>query len=223
MKKKVLIIEDDVQLNIVLCEFFKISGYEVISVYDGIKAIDVIDTLRIDNINLYVIDINLPSYSGIDVLKYIRESNTTIPVIVITASLEIENFTNAFEAGCSEYIKKPFHIKELEVRVNNLLQNNTNKIVFSKDFYYYYEDQNFYYKEEKIYLRKKEKKLISILIQNINKLVPLEIIYEYVWDYETKESYPIRQLLADLRKKLPIDIIKTVIKQGYIIERPHEK
>lgn len=223
MKQKVLVIEDDVQLNIVISEFFKIKGFEVFNAYDGIEAINLIDTIKKFDISLFVIDINLPTYSGLDILQYIREENCNVPIIIITASLDIENLANAFDKGCSEYIKKPFHIKELEVRVKHLLKNETNNIYFSSDFLYDTMAKDFYFKNEKIVLRNKEKRLIDILIQNINKLVPNEIVFDYVWDGENRETYPIRQLLADVRKKLPLDIIKTIVKQGYIIEVKNEK
>ncbi|GGD38792.1 two-component response regulator [Malaciobacter pacificus] len=218
MDFNVLVIEDDVQLNFVISEYFKMKSYNTISIHDGIEAIDEIDKITNRDINLYVIDINLPSLNGIDILKYIREKDSTTPIIIITASLEIENFIKAFEYGCSEYIKKPFHIKELEVRVNKLLNNNISTIQFDDDLYYNFNTKSFFYKENEIELRNKEKRLVEVLLQNINKIVPVEIIYDYVWEGEEKDSFPLRQLLADVRKKLPYDIIKTKIKQGYIIE-----
>ena len=140
------------------------------------------------------------------------------PIIIITASLEIQNLTDAFDFGCSEYIKKPFHIKELEVRVNKLLNKDSKMIYFSEDFYYDEENKFFTFKKEVIDLRFKEQRLIEILLQNVDNLVPTEIIYDYVWEGDIKETYPLRQLVRDIRKKLPIDIITTKAKQGYIIK-----
>jgi DNA-binding response OmpR family regulator len=80
MDFNVLVIEDDVQLNFVISEYFKMKSYNTISIHDGIEAIDEIDKITNRDINLYVIDINLPSLNGIDILKYIREplANSTI-------------------------------------------------------------------------------------------------------------------------------------------------
>ncbi len=116
--KKVLIVEDDIHLNTAITEFFNLKSFKCISVTDGLMAMQLIESHTFD---LYVIDINIPEVSGLDLLKYIRKTDLYTPTIIITASLEIENFTMAFENGCSEYIKKPFHIKELDIRVNNLL------------------------------------------------------------------------------------------------------
>ncbi|MDC0933758.1 winged helix-turn-helix domain-containing protein, partial [Arcobacteraceae bacterium] len=129
-----------------------------------------------------------------------------------------QNLTDAFDFGCSEYIKKPFHIKELEVRINKLFNNESKMINFSEDFSYDEENKIFIYKEEIIDLRFKEQRLVEILLQNANKLVPTDIIYDYVWEGEVREVYPLRQLLADIRKKLPMEIITTKVKQGYIIK-----
>lgn len=216
MKDKVLLVEDDIQLNLVISEFFTIKGYEVLSIYDGLEAVDVID-LQSDII-LHIIDINLPTYSGLDLLKYIRSKDILTPVIMITASLEIQNFLDAFDCGCSDYIKKPFHIKELQVRVDKLLQKQAHKIYLFEELYYESNKKTLFYKMEEIILRNQEQKLLEILIQNLNRVVPTEVICEFVWEDEERESYPLRQLLTEVRKKLPFELIKTKVKQGYMIE-----
>jgi len=216
MNSNIVVIEDDIQLNLVISKYFMMRNCNIISIYDGINAIEEIDENK--NVDLYVIDINLPSYSGIDILKYIRKTDIETPIIIITASLEIQNFVEAFDSGCNEYIKKPFHIKELEIRVNKLLKINENSISFCDEFSYNLKSKTLHFEEEEIVLRNKEKRLIEILIQNLNKVVPLDIICDYVWEGEIRENYPLRQLLAELRKKLPMDIIKTKSRQGYLIE-----
>ncbi len=213
---KVLIIEDDVQLNIAINEFFKIKAFDTVSVKDGLQAIDHIDN---EDFDLYLIDINIPNISGIDLLKHIRKKDLDTPVIIITASLEIQNFSMAFENGCSEYIKKPFHLKELDIRINNLLTLSKPEIINIRDeFHYDFNTEAFYYQDKPIHLRYKEKRFCAIMIKNINTIVPNAVIHDYVWEGEIKETYPLRQLLGELRKKLPFDIIQTKIREGYIIE-----
>jgi DNA-binding response OmpR family regulator len=213
---KVLIIEDDVQLNIAISEFFKIKTCATVSVKDGLKAIDHIDNEYFD---LYIIDINIPRINGLDLLKHIRKTDLDTPIIIITASLEIQNFSTAFENGCSEYIKKPFHLKELDIRINNLLSlSKPSTISLRDEFLYDLSAEAFYYQDEPINLRYKEKRFCAIMIKHINTIVPNEVIHDYVWEGEIKEIYPLRQLLGELRKKLPFDIIQTKIREGYIIE-----
>ncbi len=132
---------------------------------------------------------------------------------------EIQNFATAFENGCSEYIKKPFHLKELDIRINNLLTLNKPAIITLNDeLTYDLSREEFYYQNKPIRLRYKEKRFCAILMKHINTVVSNEMIYDYVWEGEIKETYPLRQLLVELRKKLPFDIIQTKIREGYIIE-----
>lgn len=213
---QVLIIEDDAQLNIAITEFFKIKDFDTVSARDGLKAIDQIDNEHFD---LYIIDINIPDINGLDLLKHIRKKDLHTPVIIITASLEIQNISTAFENGCSEYIKKPFHLKELDIRINNLLTLSKSATVRVRDeLYYDLYTETFLYADQPIHLRYKEKRFCAILMRHVNRIVSNETIFDYVWEGDIKESYPLRQLLGELRKKLPCDIIQTKIREGYMIE-----
>lgn len=213
---KVLIIEDDAQLNIAITEFFKIKDFDTVSARDGLKAIDQIDNEHFD---LYIIDINIPDINGLDLLKHIRKKDLHTPVIIITASLEIQNISTAFENGCSEYIKKPFHLKELDIRINNLLTLSKSATVrVRNELYYDLYTETFLYADQPIHLRYKEKRFCAILMRHANRIVSNETIFDYVWEGDIKESYPLRQLLGELRKKLPCNIIQTKIREGYMIE-----
>jgi len=212
---KVLIIEDDIPLNTAITEFFTLKAFEIVSVTDGLEALKEIEKQHFE---LYIIDINLPEISGLEILKHIRKTDVETPIIIITASLEIENFTTAFDNGCSEYIKKPFHLKELDIRVSKLLSSCTPRTVsVTKTLSYDLHTEEFVYKHQKISLRYKEKRFCNLLMNNLGHYVSFETIYDYVWEGEIKENYPLRQLIAGLRKKLPYDIIETKMKVGYQI------
>ncbi len=200
---KVLLIEDDIQLNTTVKRFLELKNYDITSILDGEEAINLIDLASFD---LYIIDINLPNVSGLEIVKYIRKKDITNPIIMITASVEINNFIEAYDNGCSEYIKKPFHLKELEIRIENLLQNHQSDILKVTNSITY----NFKYEELKIddviiHLRKKVNRLLQILLKNINHTVKTEDIISYVWENEIKENYSLRQLIADLRKEFNLD------------------
>lgn len=213
---KVLIIEDDVQLNIAISEFFKIRMFDIVSLRDGLEAISKIDNLLFD---LYVIDINIPHINGLDLVKHIRKTDIHTPIVIITASLEIRNFSTAFTYGCNEYIKKPFHLKELDIRINNLLAlNKPHTITVADGLVYNLSTEEFRYKDNPINLRYKEKRFCTLMIKYIDTIVPNDMIHDYVWEGEVRETYPLRQLLVELRKKLPFNIIQTKIREGYMIE-----
>ena len=142
---KVLLVEDDTQLNTTIASYLETIPFEVTSAEDGEEAIDIID----DNIfDLYLIDINIPTISGLDLLKYIRQTDIHVPIIIITASLEINNLTEAYDKGCNEYLKKPFHLKELEVRINRLINTKQSTIKFSNNFYYCENKKSFYFENK---------------------------------------------------------------------------
>ena len=117
----VLLIEDDIQLNTTVARFLESKKFDVTKVFDGDDAIETIDS---NNFDLYIIDINIPHINGLDILNYIRQKDLTSPIIVITASTELQNFKNAFENGCNEFVKKPFYLEELKIRIDNLIKTN---------------------------------------------------------------------------------------------------
>jgi len=196
---KVLLIEDDIQLNTTITNFLQSTSYDVTSLFDGEVAIDTIDKTNFD---LYLIDINIPNINGLEIVKYIRQKDNTTPIIMITASMELSNFQTAFKNGCNEYIKKPFFLEELEIRINNLLIKEENTIIqISKSISYDMEYEELKINSKVIQLRKKERKLLTILLQNINHTVTTNEIHSFVWENEIKENYPLRQLINELRKK----------------------
>ena len=196
----ILLIEDDLTLNELITDYLKLNGNSVVSLEDGMNAIDTIDKTNFD---LYIIDINIPHINGLEIVKYIRQKNISTPIIMITASMELENFKTAYKNGCDDYIKKPFYLEELEIRIDKLLSKKSNGnslIKISDTITYDTEYEELSVRGEVKRLRKKERLLLNILLKNINKLVSNEIIENYVWENEIKELYPLRQLVNDLRK-----------------------
>lgn len=198
----ILLIEDDIPLNTTITDYLtENKKCNVTSMFDGDDAIDVIDNMKFD---LYIIDINIPNISGIELTKYIRQKDLDSIIIVITASLELANFKQAFSYGCSDYIKKPFFLEELEIRINNLMNKSleNNIIDISKNITYDIEYEILFIDEQPVNLRKKEKRLLNIFLKNINKTISNEEITNYVWENEIREKFPLRQLVSDLNNKL---------------------
>jgi len=196
----ILLIEDDLTLNELITDYLKLNGNSVVSLEDGMNAIDTIDKTNFD---LYIIDINIPHINGLEIVKYIRQKDLSTPIIMITASMELENFKTAYKNGCDDYIKKPFYLEELEIRIDKLLSKKSNGnslIKISDTITYDTEYEELSVRGEVKRLRKKERLLLNILLKNVNKLVTNEVIENYVWENEIKELYPLRQLVNDLRK-----------------------
>jgi len=214
----VLLIEDDIQLNTTISNFLTSIGFIVTSLDDGEVAIDSVDRIKFA---LYIIDINIPSINGLEIVRYIRQTDLVTPIIVITASIEVENFKTAFKNGCNEYIKKPFFLEELEIRINNLIKKeHTDIISISENISYDIEFEELVVNDKTVRLRKKERRLLSILLQNLNHTVSTDILHSYVWENEIRESYPLRQLISELRKYFETDkkFIFSDVGRGYRFE-----
>ena len=209
----VLLVEDDLQLAKIIARILETKGFEVELIDDGLKAVDKIKEKSFD---LYLIDINIPNISGLELVKYIRELYDDGFIIMITASVDEYYFEKAYEYGCDDYIKKPFHITELEVRIRHLL--NKEKSFAFGDYEFRFEDNELFKNDKRIPLRKKEKRLLNILLKNVNRTVYNQKIIDYVWEGEKKENYPLRQLVNELRKKFDKDYIETVVGIGYRFE-----
>ena len=123
----ILLIEDDITLNDTIAEYLKFKGDDIESLEDGDKAIEIIDSKVFD---LYIIDINIPNINGLDLLKYIRQKDTLTPIIMITASMELENFKIAYQyiRNCSlldvSQIATAFDVTENAVRNHFILYHS---------------------------------------------------------------------------------------------------
>ena len=207
---KVLVIDDDKDFVEVIEKIFKLKGFEVESAYDYENAQKKIK----NNFDLYLVDINFPGGNGLDLIEEIKTFNPSSFVVMITASSDVEDLVKAYERGCDEYIKKPFPLKELEVRINHLMKKR--KIFNVGNIKFDFENEELFVNGEKIHLRRQEARLLKLLLENINKVVSKDEIIKYVWKDEKKDNYPIRQLVNELRKKLDKDYIKTKTGVGYM-------
>ncbi len=210
---KVLLVEDDLQLAKIVKKILTSKGFDVILKDNSVLALEEIKQKFFD---LYLIDINIPGINGLELVKYIRNLYADGFIVMITANVDEYYFEKAYEYGCDDYIKKPFHIKELEVRINHLL-NKKEHIIFD-EYEFKFDEKELFKDNERVNLRKKEKMLLHILLKNINKTIPNKKIIKYVWEGEEKNNYPLRQLINEIRKKFDKNYIKTVVGIGYRFE-----
>jgi len=205
----VLIVEDDLQLAKIIKRILESKDFVVTLVEDGNEALKLI---KENNYDFYLIDINIPGVNGLELVKYIRELKEEGNILMITASVEEYNFKKAYEYGCDDYIKKPFHATELEVRINHLLEKK--KSIKFDDYEFVFETGDLFKNKEPVNLRKKEKKLLHLLLKNINFTVSNDKIVKYVWG-SVKKDPPVRQLVNELRKKFDKNYIETIVGVGY--------
>jgi DNA-binding response OmpR family regulator len=208
-----LIVEDDLPLANAIKRVLEKNEFNVDTVEDGDKAIDFIME---KNYPLYLIDINLPNLDGHNLLKIIKKKNKNSIVLMITASAEIEDIEKAYKHGCDDYIKKPFYAKELLIRINKLLaMNNVSNEIRIDNLRFLKDTMDLFIDNKRVELRKKERRLLYILLDNLNKTVKKEDIIKFVWEGEERENYPLRQLVSSLKSKLNNKYIVSVVGIGY--------
>jgi DNA-binding response OmpR family regulator len=118
-KAKILLLEDDANLNDTIADFLEDEDYQVDSAYDGYEAQDKLYESKYD---LLLLDVNTPGINGFTVLKEARENGVVAPSIFITSLDSVDDLERGFQSGCDDYIRKPFILKELLIRVETLLR-----------------------------------------------------------------------------------------------------
>ena len=218
MQKKVLLLEDDHVLNETVTEFLEDNGYEVVSVMDGYEAEEIIYEKDFD---ILLLDVKVPSMSGFDLLKEIRERGVKTPAIFITSLNSIDDLTRGYDSGCDDYIKKPFVLKELLIRVEALIKrkffHTKNSVLTINDTTTYDIDANILYVDgEEQSLNKKESKLLKLFLQNSNQVISHDRIYDELWGYdEVYSESALRTYIKNLRKIVGKESIVSIKKQGY--------
>ncbi len=215
---KILLLEDDVALSEVITEYLEDAGYDVKSVYDGQEALDRSYESKYD---LYIFDVNVPTIKGFDLLELLRGRNDTTPAIFITALNNIEDVSLGFESGCDDYLKKPFELAELLLRIKNIqkrvfVQPRSSIIKIFDDLVFDIEKELLIKLGSKIQLPKKELKALKYFLQHSSKVVSYEELFEAMWDFDEEPSMKsLRVHMRNLRHLLGHDLIKNTRGIGY--------
>jgi len=217
---KILILEDEKILGISMQEFLTDSGYEVTHYTNSDSAFDAVYANSYD---LLLLDVNVTGkQNGFELLAALRESNIKTPAIFITSLNNIEDLTEGYACGCCDYIRKPFDLAELKLRVEHVIKmhcfaSSENIIALAHDYKYDTKKMQLTLKEEAITLSKTETKLLELLIKNRGAVVTYEMFWEEVWG-EWIDPTNIRVQVGSLRKKLENDFIKNARGVGYSID-----
>ncbi|MCD4668740.1 MAG: response regulator transcription factor [Sulfurimonas sp.] len=218
MKKKLLLLEDDIALNETVIDYFESLGYNITPVYNGNSALDAIYE---NNFDLLLLDVNVPDMNGFEILKSVREQNVTTPAIFITSLNSMTDVENGYDSGCDDYIRKPFALKELKLRVETILKReffhqNSSKIQIDTNIYYDTNSDLLIIDNDEIQLNNKDAKLLKLFLQNKDNLVTHETIYSTLWEYDEEISESaLRTYIKNLRKHLGKEKIVSIKKLGY--------
>ena len=129
---KILLLEDNERLNNSIVKRLTLKGYKVDAFIDGNEALECI----YNGYDCFLLDVNVPSIDGISILKEIRETYKTIPILIISSNIDLDTIKNAYGYGCNDYLKKPFYIDELELKIEILCQLDTELVILEQGFTY---------------------------------------------------------------------------------------
>ena len=214
MKRKILIVEDDTILNETLKDFLE-EFYEVVSVFDGESAVD---KAYESNFDLIILDVKLPKVDGFSVAKKIRKFKN-IPIIFLTSLNSEKDVENGFLSGGDDYIKKPFSLKELKLRIDAILKRvyGNEKIIDLGDGFEFDVINKELLKDKKVvHLKPKVIKLLDLFIKHKNKPLSKEEILNEIYDYEEiPNESSLRTFVKTLRLIFGNEKIVTIKDVGY--------
>ncbi len=217
MRATILLLEDDISLNKTIESFLTLNNFRVLSAYDGQMALELAYEHSID---LFLIDVKVPKVNGFDFLKEIRSKDTKTPAIFITSLNSVDDVEHGFNIGCDDYIRKPFALKELLVRVNSQLNRvygtKEDIVEISEDIIFNSKEQLLLKNKQKISLKTKEAKLLALFLKHANELIDYELINKTLWEYDQEPSSgALRTYIKNLRSILGKEKIETIKNVGY--------
>lgn len=188
MKVKILLAEDDTNLGFILSDQLKSSGFQITLALDGAEAFQKFNQ---DTFHLCIFDVMMPKKDGFSLAKDIRDINSEIPILFLTAKSMTEDKIEGFKVGGDDYLTKPFDFEELLLRIKSLLKRVNikteeeidKKIALST---YVFDTENYTLKHANFEksLTKKEAQILTILCKYTNQVVSREIVMNAVWGQE---------------------------------------
>lgn len=217
-KGKILLLEDDANLNETITDFLEEKGYTLSSTYDGYEAQDKIYESKFD---LLLLDVNTPGIDGFTLLQEARENDVVTPAIFITSLNGVDDLEKGFNSGCDDYIRKPFVLKELLIRVETLLRRgffheSTDLISLGEEIQYNAKSNELLVNGVAETLGNKESSLFKLFMKHPDEVLSHDRIYKELWDYDEDPSdTALRTYIKNIRKIIGKDRIVSIKKQGY--------
>lgn len=220
---KILLAEDEIDLNNVVTRYLKKNGYSVDSVLDGEEALDY---LKYGEYDLVILDIMMPKVDGFEVIKKLRDKGNHTSVLMLTARDSADDKVKGLDLGADDYIVKPFDFNELMARIRAVVRrkygNSSNKLVIG-DLILDISEKSVTRAGKQIELTGKEYEVLEYLMQSKNRILSRDQIKEHVWDFDYEgDSNIIDVLIKNIRKKIDIEdgkqIIYTKRGLGYVIK-----
>lgn len=223
--KKILVIEDEKDIQNIIKAFLENAEYKVETADDGLDAINLIQK---NNYDLILLDIMLPKIDGFTVCEMIRK-NSNIPIIILTALTDEESQLKGFDKLADDYITKPFsmpvllkHIEAIFRRTNN--SNENTSILKYKNITLNTENYEVYVDNQKVTLTFREYEILKLFLENQGKVFTRDNILNSIWNYDYfGDDKIVNTHIKNIRKKLGYEYIETVRGVGYKIDKEDKK
>lgn len=220
MEKKayLLLLEDDLVLAETIQEFLEENHYEVLPASNGDEALDIAYEKHFD---LLLLDVSVPGMDGFTLLQELRKLHIETPAIFLTSRDQVDDLAQGYQSGCDDYLKKPFELKELLLRIEALLKRSffhkaLNRIEIAPEIWFDLDSLTLQSEGNKVNLSAKESKLLKLFLQHDGELLSHEMIYEVLWDYgEEPSEFSLRSYIKNLRKWIGKEKIVSHKKLGY--------
>ena len=211
---KILLLEDETVLRKNIEKFLTIKGHQVDSYEDGGVLLDEANLFEYD---FFVFDINVPEVDGFELLAYIKDKKIETPVIFISAMVGIEEISKGFKLGCSDYLKKPFELEELELRLKNIKNSFSahERLDLPGGLVYDFDTKSVYKDEQRLELSKKQSEILYVIMKYNGQVVSFDTIADYAYEDDFRDMHTISSHIRDIRKVVGADTIKNVRGVGY--------
>ena len=208
----VLLLEDEYLLNTNIKEFLEFKGMIVESYTSGSELLKQ-TTFKAD---IAILDIEVPGADGYEVIKWMKQVKCEIPTIFMTAYTDISSIEKAYSLGCSDYLKKPFDLIELWLRVQHLLDlNSLLKIELGSETIFDIENEQLYCNGKVQKLTKIQRQILKSLIKHKNSIVTYDLLMDEVWNNDFVKVNTIASHVKELRKYVPQNMIESIRSEGY--------
>ena len=219
---KILLLEDDILLNESITKYLSTIGHAITSVRDGNVCLQILENEKFD---LLIFDINVPNIDGLSILETLHRHKKIMPVIFISTLIDIEDISRAFELGCYDYLKKTFHLKELNLRIDRIsktAKKDMHHKRLSASYSFNCDTMALYFHEEPQVLSKRQLQIIEFLTRNRGFVCGFDMFRENVWnDFDMDvDDATIRTEINRLKNNLKEDFIINVRGMGYMIKTP---
>ena len=217
---KILLLEDDRLLGEAIEKYLHAKGHYVVLFKNGDLAYHALQKEKYD---LLVLDINVPGVDGLTLLEKLHLLKIQTPTIFISALVDIEDISRAYDLGCYDYLKKPFHLKELVIKIDKILKGRhlpAEHLRLSENYSYDMENALLRFQDEVQILSHRGEQIIRLLVMNRSRIVSYDMFREYVWDKTYVDDATIRAEVNRLKKSLKEEMILNVRSLGYMIDRP---